>query len=325
MQYMHGTRAENHGVLKKCFCKELDNRQMKYICDTTEFKSDHPSVVTLGKFDGFHRGHQKLLGEVKRLQGEGYYGIVFTIAPDNTPVLLTPHEKRDVLEKWGIDCMIRCPFIPEILSMDPETFVEDVLSRKLKAAYVVVGTDFRFGHNRSGDVSLLEKLQDKYDYKLVVVEKECYGKREISSTFIKEALSDSQMELVQELLGFPYPIHGVIQHGKQLGRRIGMPTINMIPEQRKLLPPEGVYYSEVQTENLNCNGITNIGYKPTVDGSFLGVETYLYGVNENLYGQEARVSISTFCRHEKKFASVEALKAQMEQDIRSGEEYFSAK
>lgn len=297
---------------------------MRYICNTTEFFSERPSAVTLGKFDGLHRGHQKLLQEVRQLQKKGLYGIVFAIAPDQIPVLLTEEEKRKAVEAHGINCMIRCPFIPEILGMEPETFVSEVLIGQLQAKYVIVGTDFRFGRNRGGDVSLLETLQEKYGFTLIVLEKECYGEREISSTYVREALEASDMELVQALLGFPYPIIETVQHGRQLGRKIGMPTINQIPSHNKLLPKPGVYYSDAEIGGRICHGITNIGYKPTVDGSFLGIETYLYHVKGNLYGQEAKVSLRKFCRAEQKFPSVDALKAQMEQDIRAGEEYFSA-
>lgn len=297
---------------------------MRYISDTTEFYSEYPSAVTLGKFDGLHRGHQKLLREVLRLQKEGCYGIVFTIAPEHIPVLLTPEEKREAAEAFGIDCMIRCPFIPQVLTMEPERFVADILVRKLHAKYVVVGTDFRFGYKRSGDVKLLKNLESRYGFTLIVQEKERYEDREISSTYVKEALAVSDMELTEKLLGFCYPVSGTILHGRQLGRRIGMPTINMIPDERKLLPQPGVYYTDVQAGALQCHGITNIGYKPTVDGSFLGVETYLYGVNEELYGQKASVYIRKFCRPERKFSSIEELKTQMKRDIHSGEEYFGA-
>lgn len=295
---------------------------MRYIHNTTEFQLDRPSAVTLGKFDGLHRGHQKLLAEILRLQRENYYGIVFTIAPENRPVLLTPEEKRELLELRGIDCMLRCPFIPEVLGMEPEAFVAEVLSRRLNAKYVVVGDDFRFGHNRNGDVNLLKALQEKYGYKLRVIPKECHMGREISSTWIREALQEADMELAGELLGRGYPIRGTVLRGHRLGRRIGMPTINLVPDSYKLLPPPGVYYSNVAAKDLNCHGITNIGYKPTVDGTFLGVETYLYGIHEDLYGREVEVSICKFRRPEQKFASVEELKAQMERDILSGKEFF---
>ncbi|MCD8337302.1 MAG: riboflavin biosynthesis protein RibF [Lachnospiraceae bacterium] len=325
---------------------------MRYLHDTTDFhiiteenqSTGQGTAVTLGKFDGLHRGHQKLIHEILRLQGAGYYGIVFAIAPENRTVLFTPEEKRHMLEAYGIDCMIRCPFVPEILSMEPEAFISEVLCRQLHAKQIVVGTDFRFGYQRSGDAATLSALQEKYGYTLTIVEKERYGDREISSTYIREALAGADMELVRNLMGGWYPVEGTILHGHQLGRKIGMPTINLRPDGYKLLPPPGVYYSDVvmmepvllpagegtETSQFSAagnggpvyHGITNIGYKPTVDGTFLGVETYLYGVHENLYGQKVRVLLRTFRRPEQKFTSVEALKAQMERDILSGKEYF---
>jgi riboflavin kinase/FMN adenylyltransferase len=117
-------------------------------------------------------------------------------------------------------------------------------------------------------------------------------------------------------------VRGVIEHGRQLGRTIGMPTINLVPPEKKLLPPSGVYFSRAVIEGRSYSGVTNIGWKPTVDGSFLGVETYLYGTEENLYGKKAEIRLLKFRRPEMKFASVDELKAQMESDIRAGKEYF---
>lgn len=295
---------------------------MIYIHDTIDFHSEEPSAITLGKFDGLHRGHQKLLKEVKHLQKQGYRGIVFAIAPDKMPALLTMEEKRLIVEKYGIDCMVNCPYIPEILSMDPESFVSEVLVEKLHAKHIVVGTDFRFGHRRTGDVRLLGSLQKEYGFTLHVIEKECYQGREISSTYVKEALAGADMELVEELLGYTYSVRGTVRHGQQLGRRIGMPTLNLIPEERKLMPPPGVYFSRTQTEGKTYYSVTNIGYKPTVNGSFLGAETYLFGTDENMYGREIEVGLLKFRRSERKFDSVDALKKQMEKDILAGKEYF---
>ncbi len=295
---------------------------MKYIEEITAFRCEDRSAVTLGKFDGFHRGHQKLIGEIAALQKQGFWGIVFTIAPDRIPALLTLQEKRAVLEEYGIDCMIRCPFVPEILGMEPEAFISDILVDGLNAKHIVVGTDFRFGHNRAGDVEMLAALQKKYNYTLKVVKKERCRGREISSTYVKEALRAADMALANRLLGYEYPVHGTVEHGRQLGRRIGMPTINIIPEKYKLLPPQGVYFSTAATESGRFYGVTNIGYKPTVDGSFLGVETYLYGTEEDMYGQPAEIRLLKFCRPERKFATVEELKSQMELDILAGKEFF---
>ena len=295
---------------------------MIYIHDTIDFCSDVPSAVTLGKFEGLHRGHQKLLQEVKRLQRQGYRGIVFSIAPGNEPALLTAEEKRIMVQSHGMDCMVKCPFIPEILSMEPEAFVKAVLVNGLQAKYIVVGTDFRFGHNRKGDVRLLGELQSKYGFTLRVMEKECYRGREISSTYVKEALAGADMELANELLGYDYPVRGTVLHGHQLGRKIGMPTINLIPGEQKLLPPPGVYFSRTFHEGRKYDGVTNIGYKPTVDGSFLGVETYLFGTEENMYGCEVEVHLLKFRRAEKRFRSVDELKTQMQKDIAAGREFF---
>lgn len=295
---------------------------MIYFDNTTDFSCDRPTAVTLGKFDGLHRGHRKLIGKVAGLKAEGLSSVVFTLAPEERSYLLSPEEKREMIEQYNIDCMIRCPFVPEILGMEPETFVFEVLKNKLHARYVVVGTDWRFGHGRSGDVALLQQLQEKYDFQAVVVQKECLGDREISSTYVKEALADGEMELVESLLGYYYPVKGIVQHGQRLGRRLGMPTVNLIPEPGKLLPPCGVYFSDVYSGGMQYQGVTNIGYKPTVDGSFLGVETYLYDFHQDIYGREAEVRLRHFCRPEQKFDSIEALKTQMQKDIRFGKEYF---
>ena len=187
------------------------------IRDTIDFRSPSPSAIMLGKFDGLHRGHQKLIRELLRLQDRGYYGIAFVIAPQDGSVLLSTEEKRAMLEAYGIDCMIRCPYIPEILGMEPEAFVSDVLIEQLKARYVVVGTDFRFGYKRRGDVAMLESLQGKYGFRLLVLEKECCGDREISSTYVKEALARGDRELVNRLLGYTYPAGNAAEGANRFG------------------------------------------------------------------------------------------------------------
>ena len=166
-------------------------------------------------------------------------------------------------------------------------------------------------------------LEEAYDMKVIVMEKECFNGREISSTYIRELLTLGNMELVSKLLGYEYPVSGIVQHGKKLGRRLGMPTVNLIPEPGKLLPPCGVYYSDVFSGGNQYCGVTNIGYKPTVDGSFLGVETYLYDFHQDVYGKEATVCLRHYERPEQKFDSVESLKHQMQKDIQLGKQYFN--
>ncbi len=295
---------------------------MRYFYGTTDFYSEVPTAVTLGKFDGLHLGHQKLIGRILAKKGQGLASTVFVIAPPGVPRLLTSEEKKRRLEQLGIDCLVECPFIPEILGMGPEQFMAEVLKKKLKAAYLAVGTDFRFGYQRSGDVRFLKERQREYGINVDIIEKRRLGGRVISSTYVREAMRAGKMELAEELLGYPYSVTGVVRHGKQLGRTIGMPTVNLIPEADKLLPPNGVYFTKVFCAGNCYRGVTNIGCKPTVDGSFIGVETYLYDFSGELYGSEITVELLSFQRPERRFDSVERLKEQMHKDILCGEEYF---
>ncbi|MDD6616346.1 MAG: bifunctional riboflavin kinase/FAD synthetase [Lachnospiraceae bacterium] len=295
---------------------------MEFYHAATDFFCGQPSAVTLGKFDGLHRGHQKLVDQIIRQKAAGLASVVFVIAPPGVPRILTSQEMHRKLESKGVDCLIECPYVPEILSMSPEQFLKDVLIQKLHARYLAVGTDFHFGYQRSGDADFLRSMQSKYHFRTDVIEKECFENREISSTYVREAMKKGEIELVSHLLGYPFSISGTVQHGRQLGRRIGMPTLNLIPPSEKLLPRNGVYYSRTLIDGAIYQSITNIGSKPTVDGTFLGAETYLYDFSEDMYGKEITVELLSFRRPEQRFASVEELKAQMQKDISSGKEYF---
>lgn len=296
---------------------------MRYFRGTTDFYIEGETAVTLGKFDGVHRGHQKLMRHIKKLEEEkGVSSVCFALNACKGSLLLTKEEQRHVVEQMGISCFIECPFVPEISGMTPEQFVEEVLVKRLHARYITVGTDFRFGHNRAGDVELLKKLQAQYGFRVDSLEKERYANREISSTYIRESLELGKMELAAVLLGRPYSVSGQVLHGRHIGRTLGMPTVNLIPPEEKLLPPNGVYASKTRVDGIPYPGVTNIGYKPTVGEKFRGVETYLFDVDLNLYGADIVTELYCFERPEKKFASLEELKAQMHRDISFGKEYF---
>lgn len=278
------------------------------------------TAVTLGKFDGLHRGHQQLL---KRIQGKsGLKSAVFTINSRKTGFLLTIEEKRKLLEQQGLCYLVDCPFIPEISGMEAEEFVKEILVDRLHAKYIAVGSDFRFGHNRQGDALLLLWLQGRFGFHVEVIEKEKYGGRVISSTYVKEALEQGNMELANELLGYHFFVSGEVLHGRRLGRTLGIPTTNLVPATKKILPPNGVYFSKTVIDGKAYPGITNIGYKPTIGESFRGVETYIFDFDGDLYGKNIDVELWKYKRPEIKFDSVEALKAQMQADISSGKEYF---
>lgn len=289
------------------------------------------SCITLGKFDGLHRGHQKLIERIKEKRGKNCKAVVFTfdVSPKSyilhTPpkYLLTYEERRELAENLGVDILAECPFTEELMHMEPEAFVKEYLVDRLHGEYLAVGPDFRFGYQRKGTPQLLKELGEKYGFRTEILEKEKYKDKDISSTYIREELDQGHIEEVNRLLGYPYFTKGEIVHGRQLGRTIGIPTANLIPPSEKKLPPNGVYITESMIQGKTYQGITNVGYKPTVKENFLGVETYLFSCNADLYGQEAEVKFYRYLRPEIKFASLEELKKQMMKDIQKGKDYFN--
>ena len=296
---------------------------MNYIEGLMNYTMDRDTALTLGKFDGVHLGHQKLIHKIIEKKASGLESAVVTIWPDPTvPALLTKGEKKILLNDLGVDWWIDCPFLPQISHMEPEEFVREILVKRLRARYIAVGSDFRFGYQRKGDCELLKKMQPELGYELDIVPKERYQDREISSTYIKEALLEGKMDTVRKLLGYPYTIQGEVLHGKKIGRTLGMPTTNLIPSTGKLLPPNGVYATKTIWNGTCYPGVTNIGYKPTVGEYFRGVETYMFDFDHDLYGQVIEVQLYSFERPEQKFTDMNMLKEQMHRDIAFGKEYF---
>lgn len=305
---------------------------MKIIKNTTEFHIDEPTAVAIGKFDGFHCGHQKLLRKMQEQKEKGLATVVFTFVPspaaffseESLKDLTTIEEKRSIFEKAGIDYLIEYPFYQEIADMEPETYIKEVLVERIHAKCIVAGEDVSFGKRGAGNYQLLAEKAKDYDYDVIIIEKVQYDGREVSSTFVREEVAKGNMELVHQLLGIPYHVGGEIVHGRKLGRTLGMPTINQIPREEKLLPPRGVYYSYVMYGDRKLPSITNIGVKPTVtDKVVMGVETYIYDFDEDVYGEELEVYLLYFKRPEMRFDSVDALMKQMSEDIEEGRKYHS--
>jgi riboflavin kinase/FMN adenylyltransferase len=304
---------------------------MEYIHDIMKYESDRPCVITLGKFDGVHKGHRKLIrkaGALAAKAGGRSAVFTFTVSPQvmmgerQMKMITTNRERDEILRELGIDLLVECPFTEELRSMTPEDFVRELLVGRLHASAVVVGTDARFGKNRAGDAALLVELGDRYGFEVYVEEKEKDGDREISSSYVRERIAEGDMKRVQNLLSYPYFIAGEVVHGRHLGHTLGFPTINTVPPAEKMLPPRGVYFTRTLVGGKWYQGISNLGIKPTVDGSQVGLETYLFDCSLDLYGQEARVEFLQFRRSEKKFESVEALKNQMDEDIQAADKFF---
>ena len=297
---------------------------MKYFRDTTDVYIEEDTVVTLGKFDGLHSGHQYLLQHLQKIKQSGQLkSVIFTftrppkerIEQEKQQVLSTLDEKEYIFAQRQIDYLIEYPFTEEVMYMSAEEFV-DMLVKRLHVKAVIVGTDFRFGYQRKGDPELLEKLAKQYGYQVTVVEKKQYHGEDISSTMIRELVKQGKLQIANELLGYDYFFQGKIEHGNEIGRTIGIPTLNLLPAQEKIIPPFGVYASLVEVGQKWYGGITNIGIKPTVgDHNPVGVETHVFDFTQDIYGETVRIHLKEFIRPEKKFASVEEMKQQIRLDM----------
>ena len=289
---------EMYYITRKCFWKEVDSL----------------TAVTIGKFDGFHLGHQKLLKELKKYPGEA---VVCKIDFPGQGLLLAK-EQEELLDSFGVRRLVRLPFTSDFAARSPEDFVRGLLVDTLDARDVVVGVDFRFGVHRSGTVETLRSLGKKYGFNVHPVEKLSMDGSPVSSTRIRTCYEAGDMEGARKLLGYPVEFRGTVRHGRELGRTIGFPTANLIPEQEKLLPGFGVYASTVTIQGSDTvyRGITNIGCRPTVnEGSDTTIETYIPGFSGDLYGREITVRPDSFIRGEKKFQHVEELVRQMQKDV----------
>ena len=284
------------------------------------------TAVTIGKFDGVHLGHRKLLEAVLQEKENGYSSCVvsFSTPVDNErSVIYTKEEKRKLCKAMGVEVLAEYPFSKAIKEMSGEDFIGEILCGRLQAKVIVVGEDFRFGKGRSGDVALLQELENQYGYRTVCVPKVEDDQVRISSTGIRSLLVEGKMKEANDLLGRPYAVFGEVLHGKKLGRTLGFPTMNLIPPMEKLLPAYGVYVTKTKVDGQWFDGITNVGLRPTVDmDKQVTVETHLFAYEGDLYGKQVEVQFLEFLRPERKFAEVEQLKSAMNEDFENAKAYL---
>ncbi|MBQ7430537.1 bifunctional riboflavin kinase/FAD synthetase [Butyrivibrio sp.] len=306
---------------------------MEVITNLDEVKIENKTAIAIGKFDGIHMGHQKIIMALAAKRKEGYKTVIFTFNPSpatlfsgkQIPELTTTEEKRRYFEKMGIiDYLVEFPLTFESAAIEPDVFIRDILVGKLNVGFIAAGDDVSFGNKGMGDYKLLVKEAAIYGYETDFVPKVQFSDgRPISSTYVREAIATGNMAKARKLLGTPYYVSGEITHGKSLGHTIGVPTVNIVPEKSKLLPPNGVYYSYVILEGKTYQGMTNIGYKPTVsDENQMGIETYIYDFDQDIYGKFIEVELLSYRRSEKHFDNLDALISQMQSDIEAGREFF---
>lgn len=293
------------------------------VYETTDFKIEEPTAVTLGNFDGIHLGHQKLIDTVKEYaRRDKMKSVVFSFYPHpvtvfgkkkNFSTMLDTAEKKFVLENMGIDILIQYPFTLDFASMEPEAFF-DMLLAKTNCKVLVVGENYFFGKNKAGDCQTLKELGAKKGVLVIGIPSVEKGGERVSSTRVRGLIRNAHMEQVNELLSKPYFVIGKVADGEKRGRKMDFPTINVVTSDEKLLPPNGVYLTRVALNGKLYTSMTNVGVCPTFDGCERRVETNIFDFDEVIYGEEVMICFYKWLREERGFASVKELKAQLEKD-----------
>jgi riboflavin kinase/FMN adenylyltransferase len=287
------------------------------------------AVITIGTFDGVHFGHQQILSlmksAAKQVNGET---VIITFHPhprkiigaNKAPIYLlnTLDEKINLLEKYGIDHLVIIPFTEKFAQQSAEDYIADFLVNTFHPHTIIIGHDHRFGKDRIGDFQLLEDKAIKSGYQVKEIPGYMLNDVTISSTKIREALLNGDIEKAHDLLSYDYYFTGKIVKGNQLGRTIGYPTANIqMMDENKLIPCNGVYSVLVSNENLKINqlgGMMNIGNRPTVDGNERTIEVNLFNFDESIYDETLTITLKKYLRSEEKFSGLDKLKIQLEKD-----------
>jgi riboflavin kinase/FMN adenylyltransferase len=291
-------------------------------------RRDPESVVTVGTFDGVHRGHQAILAYLQeRAAEQGGTSTLISFDPhprsvvhdQEVPLLTTLDERADVLEALGLDRLVVIPFTQEFSQLTPEAYVEDVLVDRIGLKEITVGYDHRFGRRREGDVDLLREMGATHEFAVDVIPAQRVDQEVVSSSRIRTRLAeDGDVDAALQMLGRPYDLGGIVERGEGRGRQIGYPTANIsLHDPRKLTPKIGVYAVLVALPDGTVRGgMLNVGRRPTFDGMDVTTEVHIFDFEGGLYGEEIRVEFLQRVRDEQKFESAGALAMQLSEDER---------
>jgi riboflavin kinase/FMN adenylyltransferase len=279
-------------------------------------------VATIGNFDGLHLGHQKLLNTLKQeAKAMNLPSAVILFEPQ--PNEFFAQDKLSGLQKCHVDYVVCLKFDQKLADLSAEDFVNEILVEQLGVQKIIIGDDFRFGHKRSGDIHLLKQLGQRYHFTAQALDTYSSANEErISSTRIRQALQQGDLESAEKLLGKPFAISGRVVHGDKRGRQIGFPTLNILL-QRKTAPISGVFVVRVfGIAEHPLKGVANVGNRPTVDGTRSVLEIHLFDFDQTIYGAQLYVEFIHKLREEKRFESFEKLKEQITLDVKQAREYF---
>jgi riboflavin kinase/FMN adenylyltransferase len=296
---------------------------------TTRFTN---TVLTLGNFDGLHLGHQELIKMVmKRARETDAVSMVVTfrphplkiLAPEKCPPLISIYEEKiALLEKLGLDVLVKIPFTVDFSAMSPEAFTKDILCDLLGAKEIFVGYNYRFGRGRAGNVATLKEMGEKYGFTVREVEQISLDGEVISSTKIRKLLAEGRVEHAARLLGRAYAITGVVVKGDGRGKGLGFPTANVAPK-HSIIPADGVYAVKFFVREQFYDGIANIGLRPTFDENRLTIEVHVFDFDEDIYGEEISLYFVGKIREERKFEGPDELAKQIASDIRTAKDMLA--
>lgn len=292
--------------------------------DNFKTKLNDNTFIALGSFDGLHKGHLTLINKVLELSKSngnaksmvntfGNHPLTIVNSSKVPKLIMDNDTKAEILNELGIDIVNFALFNEELMKMSPEDFILNMI-KCYNAIGIVVGFNYKFGHKNIGDIKLLEKLSEKYNFKLYIINPIEYNETVISSTRIRNTISNGKIEDANNMLLKPYMLKGKVIEGKKLGRTIGFPTANLDYNKDFAIPKKGVYYTLVKYEGKIYKGITNVGTNPTVGINKLTIETYILDFSDDIYDKNIRIYFISKIRDEQKFNSLTELKYQLEKD-----------
>ena len=299
---------------------------MKVFSDYTKFNVSNP-VITIGVFDGVHKGHVEILNRLKKLAEEkNGESVVVTFWPHPRLVLKQDasiklinnlEEKEELLEKAGVQNLVVFEFTEKFSKLTSDEFIREILINKLHVKHLIVGYNHQFGHGREGNFNLIQKYAEQFNFTIERLDAKIVENEKVSSTLIRKAIDKGDITLANSYLGYSYMLSGRVVEGNKLGRSIGFPTANIEPhEEFKLIPGEGVYAVLIDVKCSFYKGMLNIGKRPTVnsDPDHRSIEVHIFDFNEDLYNQSITIYFKQRIRDEIKFKSIEELKRQLHVD-----------
>ena len=298
---------------------------MKIYKSIDKYNESKSSVVTIGTFDGIHKGHQKIFNKVINVSKQSNLSsVVLTFFPhpriilnkyNDIKMIDTLDEKIEHLEKIGIDNLIIHPFDKKFSLLSADQFIKEYLIEKLKLKHIIIGYDHRFGKGREASVSDLKEYSSEFNFIVDEIDAQEIEKIAISSTKIRNSINQGDLETTKKYLGRFFSLTGKVVKGDGLGKQIDYPTANiLIEEDYKIIPKDGVYFIRTTIDNKLYNGMMNIGHRPTIGNKAKSIEVNLFNFDRDIYDKIISIDVVVKIRDEKKFSSINALKAQLAKD-----------